>query len=298
MAYYRKIPVLSLSLALLWAGLALAQGEAPSALLGEGGKNQASVSQGRIKALMLYKTEQDQGAAAKVPHLYLMLDGKPVITLKGVSSGSDWPQAEAIIAELDPSNPYPELVFTTFSGGAHCCTHVLIATSSPDGTSWKALHAGDFDGGINLADIDGDRRIELQVKDQRFDYMFASYAGSVSPPIIYQLQGAKLIDVTRQAPFRPFLRAKAERLDRRIAHIDNQDQRNGLLAGYVALKGLMGQGAAAWNVMMRAYDRKASEGLTGCQAGYDDNGKCKAPQVRYPNFPKALEAFLKRTGYL
>ncbi len=86
--------------------------------------------------------------------MYVMHGGKAVITLKGVSSGFDWPQAEAYIAEMDPSNPYPEVVFSTFSGGAHCCFNVLIATSTPDGKSWKAMNVGDYDGGFNLKDLD------------------------------------------------------------------------------------------------------------------------------------------------
>ncbi len=288
----------ALSMALLWAAALPARAELPKAELGEAGKQEAAVTQGNLRAVLAYRPGSGGDETGKIPHLYLAINGQFVITLKGISSGFDWPQAEATIAELDPSNPYPEVVFTTFSGGAHCCQHVLIATSSADGRSWKALSAGDYDGGISLKDLDGDGRIELEVSDGRFNYVFASYAGSVSPPMIYHLQGPKLTDVTRQAPFQPYLRQRAAELDQRMADIGNQHERNGVLAGYVALKVLIGEGAAAWNVMLNSYDRTATEGLTSCQAGTDDQGRCKAPETRFPDFPKALAAFLRRTGYL
>ncbi len=289
---------LCLSLAILITGTSPGLAEPPKAELGEKGKNQAAVAQGDFKAILFYKTGKEHGTAVKIPHMYVMHGGKAVITLKGVSSGFDWPQAEAYIAEMDPSNPYPEVVFSTFSGGAHCCFNVLVATSTPDGKSWKAMNVGDYDGGFNLKDLDGDSRIEFQVNDQRFNYAFASYAGSVSPPLIYHVQGLKLVNMTREAPFRPYLMKEVADLDSRIVKISNEHERNGILAGYVALKGLVGQGSDAWNVMVNSYDRDATEGLTGCQAGYDKSGKCKAPEARYPNFPKALEAFLRQTGYL
>lgn len=292
------LSALFLSITILAVSTVIGQAEPPKAELGETGKNQAAVTQGNFKAILFYKTGKEDGAAVKIPHLYVMQGGKTVITLKGISSGFDWPQAQAYIAEMDPSNPYPEVVFSTYSGGAHCCFNVLIATSSADGKSWKALNIGDYDGGFNLKDIDGDGRIEFLVNDQRFNYVFSSYAGSMAPPLIYHVQGLKVVNMTREAPFRSFLLKEVADLDKRIAKITDEHERNGILAGYVALKGLVGQGAAAWDIMMKNYDRKATEGLTGCQAGYDKSGKCKAPETRYPSFPEALEGFLRQTGYL
>lgn len=295
---WRFLPTLCLPLMALAVFTTGARAEPAKAELGEKGRNQAVVSQGGFKAMLLYRPGTDGGANVKVPHLYLMQGQRTVITLKGVTSGSDWPPAEAFIAEMDPSNPYPEVVFSSYTGGAHCCSHVLVATSSADGQSWRALYLGDYDGGFRIEDVDGDGRYEFLVSDQRFNYTFSSYAGSAPPPLIYQLSGMKLNDATRLPAFRPHLLQELARKDRQIADIDEQHERNGLLAGYVALKALLGQGADGWATMMKLHDRKATDGLTGCTAGLDKHGKCKAPETRFPAYPAALEAFLRRTGYL
>jgi len=66
---------------------------------------------------------------------------------------------------------------------------------------------------------------------------------------------------------------------------------NGILAGYVAQKILLGEDEEGWNFMLARYDRDYDWGLDI----YDDQGEVVG---RYPDFPSALRAFLIDTGYL
>ena len=48
-----------------------------------------------------------------------------------IGSGSS--EAVLQVLEMDPSNPYPEVLLSTFTGGAHGCNDTRVLTSSPDG---------------------------------------------------------------------------------------------------------------------------------------------------------------------
>ena len=61
---------------------------------------------------------------------------------------------------------------------------------------------------------------------------------------------------------------------------------------------LVGEFPAAWQQLLALYDRRSDWGLSTCNAGYDDQGRCRAPELAYPDFPSALSAFLVETGYL
>jgi hypothetical protein len=69
-----------------------------------------------------------------------------------------------------------------------------------------------------------------------------------------------------------------------------------VLAGYVATAALVGEFPAAWQQMLARYDRSSDWGLRSCTAGFDDQGRCRAPELVYPSFPSALAAFLVQTG--
>jgi len=65
---------------------------------------------------------------------------------------------------------------------------------------------------------------------------------------------------------------------------------NGILAGYVAQKALLGEYEEGWKFMLANYDRTSEWGL----AIYQENREIG----KYPNFPTALRAFLIQQGYL
>ena len=102
---------------------------------------------------------------------------------------------EASIADIDPGNKHPEVYFASYSGGAHCCTHVVIAEEQ--GAKWVAVTVGDFDGdGRYLDDLDHDGVAEVVTVDNRFLYQFDCYACSSAPLQIYTVRDGKSVDVT------------------------------------------------------------------------------------------------------
>ncbi len=70
----------------------------------------------------------------------------------------------AHIARLDGSSPFPQVVVTHFTGGAHCCTDMTVLTFV-DGR-WQTVDVGEFDSdGPRIEDLNGDGAAELVGKD-------------------------------------------------------------------------------------------------------------------------------------
>jgi hypothetical protein len=88
----------------------------------------------------------------------------------------------------------PTALIWLWTGGAHCCT-VVRAVSIPDGAT-AARNFGDF--GARLAVLRGQR--VLVSADDRFAYLFTSYASSGAPVQIFRFRGGRFITVTRQFP--------------------------------------------------------------------------------------------------
>ena len=216
-----------------------------------------------------------------------------VATLKGNSNGSSDPPVSMQIAELDPNNPYPEIVVSFFSGGAHCCSVTHIITSNADGSDWKTIDVGEFDGGPMLAvDLDGNGIYEFETRDNAFLYAFACYACSQAPLQVLALKDGKLNDVSTEARFKP---AHAAWLKSMIVGVPEEDV-NGFLAGYVAQKTRLGEGKQAWGLMLKHHDRKADQGLEICDRPRNKAGKCPGKTTSVA-FPDALKHKLKENGY-
>src|SRR5690606_22187736 len=142
--------------------------------------------------------------------------GRRVIEVPGVASGFDFPAADASIAEIDPGNGRPEVYFTSYSGGAHCCSTVIVATDTPRG--WVAVPVGEFDGdGDYLDDLNGDGVAEVATVDNRFLYTFDCYACSAAPLVIYGVRDGRLVDLSGDRRFlaahRDWLRQLEEGVD-------------------------------------------------------------------------------------
>ena len=72
------------------------------------------------------------------------------------------PPVSIQIAELDPNNPYPEVVVSFYTGGAHCCSSTSVVTSNADGSEWTVVDVGEFDGGPLLAvDLDDSLIVDM-----------------------------------------------------------------------------------------------------------------------------------------
>lgn len=189
--------------------------------------------------------------------------------------------------DLD-QNGTAEVVTETYSGGAHCCTTHTVYTWKNDDFVKTNLGLRDGEGG-EFKDLNSDERLEFVSYDNAFLYAFSSYAGSFPPSQIFSFQNGEFVDVTRQYP--QYLRGVAWQMYQAILRSeDNTGEVNGILAGYVAQKILLGEYQQGWDFMLAHYDRQSDWGQE-ITAGDRIVG-------RYSGFPAALRAFLIQQGYL
>lgn len=195
---------------------------------------------------------------------------------------------EVVLQDLD-KNGINEVVIRTFSGGAHCCTNHIIYTW--DNTQFIKTETGYLDGnGGGFEDINGDGTLEFLTYDNSFLYKFSSYAGSFPPSLIYNFEKGKLNNITRNHP--KILRETLQRMYEAIKERQKDDYEiNGVLAGYVAQKILLGEYEEGWKFMLAHYDKNSDWGLET----YDEQGNVTN---KYPDFPTALKAFLIQQNYL
>lgn len=199
-------------------------------------------------------------------------------------------ESRLIITELDRDNGAPELLFSQYSGGAHCCT-VLTLLHLQQGR-WHVIDAGSWDGGDILpVDLDGDGAYEITTRDDRFLYKFASYAGSTPPTLIFKLADGALQDMSADPRFQGVHQQDHARL-RDLC----QQGANGACAGMVAAAARLGHADEAWAFMLAHHDRTSTWELAECK-GYAPDGRC-IEQVQHKDFPAALASFLRETGYV
>jgi hypothetical protein len=259
----------------------------------EGDPVPQEISQGPIKAVLSYTEEKSEdGDTMRAPIVVVFADGKEIAKLEG-EAGFGTPPVSVQIAELDPGNSYPEVVVSFYTGGAHCCSDTSVITASKDGSAWKTVDVGEFDGGPMLAsDLNGDGRYEFRTRDNAFLYAFACYACSEAPLELLTVENGEVKTVTTDPAFKP---VHAAYLKGMIENVPDEDV-NGFLAGYVGEKILLGEGKQAWRLMLDYYDKASDWGLDVCDKPLNDDGECPGEEVKL-TFPDALERMLKENGY-
>ncbi len=82
----------------------------------------------------------------------------------------------------------PNVIITTYSGGAHCCTeHILFDIQ--DGSANEIARITPAHGNADFTDIDGDGDLEVSLHDWTFAYWNTSFASSPAPRIVLQYDG-------------------------------------------------------------------------------------------------------------
>jgi hypothetical protein len=279
------------------AGPVAAQGDTgrfPTTEFAEGAKS-ASVSVGNLTAGVSQVMRPDIDPNGEIPILNVIVDGKKVLTIPGIGSGFDFVTAEASIAEIDPGNAHPEIYFTSYTGGAHCCTSVIVA-EEVDG-DWVGILIGEFDGDGNyLEDADGDGLAEIVTVDNRFLYAFDCYACSAAPLTITTVRNGNVLDVSADPRF---VAVHREWLGQLESFVDPAEKWKspGYLAGWVAAKTRVGEGADAWQQLSSNWDAAADQGEEVClTGGYLDD--CPEKNRAVLKFPERLGLFLEQTGYV
>lgn len=187
------------------------------------------------------------------------------------------------VADLDADGE-PEVMFDTYSGGAHCCIVQRVYGFVPAKNTYRRTLSQYWGNtSYSVKDLDQDGTPELSGADDAFAFSFSSYAASAFPPKIltYRFDAttrkAKVTDVTRRFP--AIIRADAAPLLKAIRkarpQADGTHEIQGAIAAYVADQYLLGKGSVGRAEIARARRR----GLTA------------------PGFERDLLAFLKRVGY-
>ena len=218
--------------------------------------------------------------------------GRPAFTLQ-IDDGVQGANLE--LRQLDRNVSLPQVIFTAYSGGAHCCTVTKIATINSSG-SWTTLDVGQNDGGgYKFLDLDGNGNSALVTIDNSFLYAFAPYSCSYAPTRIMKLIGSEVKDLTRDLKYREFLRQELLKMET-FQRNNPCSEPNGYLAGWVAQKALVGELDDAWHTMLASFDRN-SDWLVGCRSG--------APSYNCPDnekyiiaFPEGLANHLFENGYI
>ncbi len=258
------------------------------------GATSAEVTLGDLTAGVTMERRPAIDPEADVPVLRVVKGGTEVLEFTGISSGFGYPSGQAGIAEIDSANRGPEVYFTAYSGGAHCCTQVVIATETPAG--WKAVEVGTFDGGPDyLEDANFDGFMEVVTVDNRFLYAFDCYACSAAPLVIRTVRGGEALDVSEDPSFQDRHREWLRTL------VENEDAANlwtdpGFIAGWVAAKARIGEGAAAFREFTGRWNLAADEGEEWCTVDVDFDA-CPADRKKVLKFPDRLRQFLGWTGY-
>ncbi len=195
---------------------------------------------------------------------------------------------EIFLADLD-NNGTDEVIVKVFSGGAHCCTNHLIYTWKNN--QFTKTQTGELDGnGGYFKDIEQDKKYEFITYDNSFLYQFSSYAGSFAPSLIFKFEQGNFIEVTRNYP--KILRTNLQKMYEALRQRQSENgEINGILAGYVAQKILLGESEEGWEFMLANYDQSSDWGLDI----YDRQGNRIG---KHPNFPAALKMFLRNLGYV
>jgi hypothetical protein len=257
------------------------------------GANSATVTVGDVTATVRLLRGQKPDPNDSV-WLRVKVKGQPVAEAYGPDAGLDLPEAEASIAEMDPSNHYPEVVFSAYTGGAHCCTKVVVAEEQPQ--KWVTVDVGEFDGGGDyLQDVDHDGLAEIVTVDNRFLYTFDCYACSAAPLVVYTVRQGAVVDVSTDPRYLPAHRDWLAQLDDTVDPSERWTS-PGFLAGWVAAKARVGEGADAWKQLKAHWNYAGDEGEETCLSGNDVDA-CPKGDLKVLKFPDRLKLFLDRIGY-
>jgi hypothetical protein len=223
------------------------------------------------------RTINNEEAIATAKAIY---KGKPAFEMEMPEDNPSEKPASAIsLVRLDPNSPAPQVVFTYYWMGAHCCTVTKIATLGANG--WSIIDGETLDGDGYWFEPSSDNSFSYLLKaDNAFLYTFDSYAGSIAPTRIMKLTGIKIEDVTKQPQFYRRNLQDLYSIEDIAKGNDDDWHSNGYLAGWVAASALVGQGREAWTKMLASYDHDSDFGPEECSVD-KKIGDC----------PEALEAF-------
>jgi hypothetical protein len=171
----------------------------------------------------------------------------------------------------------------SFGGGPHCCVSVDVAI--PEGRDRGIINLGDVDTAMTdrldpaPTDIDGDGRTDFVIRDNRFFYEFAGYAGTAPPPLrIWNIRRGRAVEVSAQPRFQFAFREDLR--ERRGICLQARDEVTSACPAYIATAARLGRFRSAWRDMMTVYEPERDDSTIN------------------EHFPNHLRRFLRANGYL
>jgi hypothetical protein len=182
------------------------------------------------------------------------------------------------VLDLD-GNGEPEVVYSAYSGGAHCCSIAQVYRF--DGTAYTAGEHNFWDPGFRLKDLNGDGIPEWLTGDDAFAYRFTAYAFSGLPVQIFRWSAGKFTNATKSFPAQ--IKSDAKRW--LSIYKDTRHRKDGTefgaAAAWAADQYHLGKRAAALRYLRR--ETRA--------------GRLKGPGAHGLKFVKTLDRFLRKRGY-
>ena len=189
-----------------------------------------SISKGDVSAEVSYEETQPGEDAAFSSTVTVLEGGEKVAEIEVDEYSTRYPYSVQIV-EMDPANDTPEVVVSTYTGGAHCCGVPQVATKDAGADTWSVVDVGEFDGEPPTAkDYNGDGRSEFIVDDNAFLYTFGAYAFSVAPQVVLVIEDGAVKNVSKD----PAYEAVQKSWMKQLVDIARNDYANAYLAGYVA----------------------------------------------------------------
>lgn len=193
---------------------------------------------------------------------------------------------------LDPAHSGMDVLVAWYTGGAHCCTRVKIA--SLIGRQWGLIDLDEWNtepDEFPLPRRGPDGVAVLPLWDEDFNYAFASYAFSGVPLKLLRVDRGKIVNVSADPQYRPWILEDMAQWQT-LCTDPKQDERNGFCAAYAADAAHAGQLDQAWPVVMQnAQDEKQSFCRTYSR------GHCQ-DAVKFEHYADALRWFLQQRGYV
>lgn len=199
--------------------------------------------------------------------------------------------ARFAVVQLNAASDERQILFSSFSYGAHCCAVPYLVEMTKDG--WRTVTMGAWDGDqIELPkDVDGDGIKEFVLRDQGFLYSFSPYADSYPPIVVYAVNDGRFEDVSGQTKYRELFIDELP-----IMKEACEQGGNGSCAGYAATAARAGQLDAAWPTILK--HTGASDWTNPAPCSERNVMDCDLDdQVAYSSYAESLQWFLGDRGY-
>lgn len=221
------------------------------------------------------------------PTLTVSAPGKTPLRLTVDDSTANFPSniAIGVLARGQP----PSVLLQSYTGGAHCCWHVIAVV--PAGNKFVKVDFGRWDGDPLAwpTDLSGDGVADFRFRDQTFLYTFGSYAGSWPPFKIMTIRALRPVDISTDPAFRPLYTADLPKVRKACLEEDNGPD-GGACAGYLATAARLGRFERAWASFLRTDLSKQTGRIEPC--------KDSRPNACVSNLASDIRAFLRTQRYI